>query len=373
MRRWRQRTHTNGLHHRPAVRRRPGRRRHPGRRHRPRSRWHRSSRATEPVARSRRLTRLRDDAPLLPPGAAPVRTATSGHLRAHLARGEGWTLRARHWDDGTGDVMVTAIDDALADSVLAAATGGAQLPASDDGTVDVRFWYQDRGPTWSERAVAVEPWSDIRRNYERGAAEALDSLMGTGPGRLDGRVLLLHGPPGTGKTTALRALAQAWRSWCRLEVVVDPERLLGSAAVPHALPPRWRRRRRVDLAARRARGLRRAHPGRGEGGHRPGLVAPAEPHRRVHRPGPVAPPRDHDQRADPPPPPGGRPTRSLPRPRSRSGRCRADEALRWLGHSGHDGQRSDPMVPPWPSCTPGRASSASSRCGPADVATGQYL
>jgi hypothetical protein len=184
----------------------------------------------QPVARSRRLTRLRDDAPLLPPGAAPVRTATSGHLRAHLARGEGWTLRARHWDDGTGDVMVTAIDDALADSVLDAATGGAQLPASDDGTVDVRFWYQDRGPTWSERAVAVEPWSAIRRNYERGAAEALDALMGTEPGRLDGRVLLLHGPPGTGKTTALRALAQAWRSWCRLEVVLDPERLLGSAA-----------------------------------------------------------------------------------------------------------------------------------------------
>src|SRR6185369_4104667 len=34
-----------------------------------------------------------------------------------------------------------------------------------------------------------------------------------------------HGPPGTGKTTALRSLAKQWREWCQLDFVLDPERL----------------------------------------------------------------------------------------------------------------------------------------------------
>lgn len=38
-----------------------------------------------------------------------------------------------------------------------------------------------------------------------------------------GRLLLLHGAPGTGKTTALRALARSWGAWCQADCVLDPE------------------------------------------------------------------------------------------------------------------------------------------------------
>lgn len=187
----------------------------------------------EPAARTRRLSRLRSDASLLPPEVQPTWTARERGRVAHLARGAGWTLRAVRWHDRTATVTVTAVSDELAKKILDAAVRGAEeAPAIEDEAVAVRFWHQQRcgGPKSSTRDVAIEPWPVIQRNYSSAVAVALEAVMAMGPDALSGRLLLLHGPPGTGKTTALRSLAHGWRSWCRLEVVVDPERLLGDPA-----------------------------------------------------------------------------------------------------------------------------------------------
>jgi hypothetical protein len=187
----------------------------------------------EPAARSLRLNRLRADAPLLPPEVRATWTAEEHGRRAHLARGPGWTLRALRWADGSGVLTVTAATDELAKAVLVAAAVDAEQPAGDeDETVTVSFWHQRRcgDPSRVERDVAIESWEEIRSNYSMRAASALEAVITIGPGELAGRLLLLHGPPGTGKTTALRSLAHAWRSWCRMEVVLDPERLLGDSA-----------------------------------------------------------------------------------------------------------------------------------------------
>ncbi len=66
------------------------------------------------------------------------------------------------------------------------------------------FWYVSprRGPHRTTRQISAGTWSEIRPNYTAPVAEAMDRLMKTTPEDIAGRLLLLHGPPGTGKTSA---------------------------------------------------------------------------------------------------------------------------------------------------------------------------
>jgi hypothetical protein len=88
--------------------------------------------------------------------------------------------------------------------------------SGDDTTIDV-----------SGMTISAPRWSEIEGNYPASTRVELARLMTmerTRHGHQGGRLILFHGPPGTGKSYAIRALIREWKDWCFPELVVDPER-----------------------------------------------------------------------------------------------------------------------------------------------------
>lgn len=96
--------------------------------------------------------------------------------------------------------------------------------------VTVSFWAHSPHNRRSSRTLEVPSWEDVSGNYPPRVREQLAALLKNDfrPAS-SGQLVLWHGPPGTGKTSALRALAWEWRDWCRLHYVTDPETFFGSS------------------------------------------------------------------------------------------------------------------------------------------------
>ena len=134
-----------------------------------------------------------------------------------------------HSGFGAAYAQIAAASDAAAEAGLERMR--ALLPRSPrerEGRVPVRFWsYGPHGPMPMGRTLSVPSWAEIVGNYGSATGESLAHLMtGDLPWR-GGQLILWHGETGTGKTTALRALAREWTSWCEPHYITDPEKFFG--------------------------------------------------------------------------------------------------------------------------------------------------
>jgi hypothetical protein len=98
--------------------------------------------------------------------------------------------------------------------------------------VHLSFWaFDHRYGRRASRPIEVPAWDEIDDNYPVSVGSSLGELMARGFSEEEsGGLILWHGPPGTGKTYAVRALAWAWREWCSCHYITDPELFFGSNA-----------------------------------------------------------------------------------------------------------------------------------------------
>lgn len=135
----------------------------------------------------------------------------------------GWIGRGRI------EVRIAGDEDMIAE-VEARIRAACPQVETEDRHVTYRFWYLDSSRSKKrERSIEVPDWDDIANNYNRDSRDQLETMLEAGPPVTGGSLSLWHGPTGTGKTFAVRALSWAWRDWCDFEYVVDPERFFASA------------------------------------------------------------------------------------------------------------------------------------------------
>ncbi len=164
-----------------------------------------------------------------------VRQVDNGWGTTRVMVGIDWVAAVRQRPSGEASILISAAEPSTAEGVIAELRSKAAKPKRAAGTVDIAFTHDGRtGTVRTPRAVPAPPWATIRRNYHAAAQPTIDALMALTANTLPvGRLVLIHGPTGSGKSTLVRALAGAWAGWCSTDVLLDPDRFLSQPAYLH--------------------------------------------------------------------------------------------------------------------------------------------
>jgi hypothetical protein len=167
----------------------------------------------------------------LSPLGEPLFSVASRHGNSVVCEFDGALLLVNLWGSHLNVTAATA-DASTLDAVFEVLHERFRTPdPSSANDVPVTFWtYTPQGPQPAWRAIGVPGWDDIRENYAASTRDGLEAIMRGFQPAHGGQLILWHGPAGTGKTFALRALAWEWRDWCQLHYIVDPDAFFGQHA-----------------------------------------------------------------------------------------------------------------------------------------------
>lgn len=181
------------------------------------------------------LQGVSDACELLPIGSVE-RSARSDSAHRVIASVQEYAVMIDQFGTGLAYVLLAGPTVEAVAKVEALLRANAPVPEESAASVVVEFWcLMPSGLRKVPWRVDAPAWSEVAGNYPGAVAEGLERVVGLRRPAGHGRLMLWHGPPGTGKTTAARALAREWAPWCRTLFVVDPDALFGSGAYLTAL------------------------------------------------------------------------------------------------------------------------------------------
>lgn len=164
---------------------------------------------------------------LLPADALVERCATTDSSVTAFARSTRGSLLISVFPRST-TVVASASQEGLAGEIIADVSALVPQPA-DDRSVAIRTWHMSGdGPRSNDRRISAPALDEIADNYPARVRTDLEQLFSVDRPSGTGKLILWHGDPGTGKTTAVRALLRHWRQWCAGQYIADPEQLFAN-------------------------------------------------------------------------------------------------------------------------------------------------
>ena len=168
------------------------------------------------------------DAETLPARARALLTVHEGeHHNEVVAELDETVVLLRYWSTGA----FAAISAPTSEDAQAVRNELAARVTVPDEPRKVRVSFTDEKTGTRHVSLDVRPWGEVADHYAPDVAAAMADLLRHRPDPAGSRRLLLwHGAPGTGKTSAIRALLQGWREWADGVIITDPDVLLTSGA-----------------------------------------------------------------------------------------------------------------------------------------------
>lgn len=174
----------------------------------------------QPHVRMSPLPDTTDLEAVVPDGWSIDRTYADDDTIAITARRDQATLHLQ----GNLEHAVAWVSAASAAEAEAAVDEIRSLARPDDDRVPIDVhWRGPAHPTLRD----LPRWAEVAEDFPPAVRTKLDRLMTMGPDRPRGRLVVWHGAPGTGKTTAAGALMREWSAWADVKLLATPAWLFG--------------------------------------------------------------------------------------------------------------------------------------------------